>query len=181
MVLKTSHHTYPPLATSLPTAPLISISLASLESNDAATSAALYQASKDLGFFYLSMEGSKLGEAIVAEAEELHNVQKQFHALPNEEKEEYLREKIDPFFGYRVLGGFEQPDGSVGRNENYNVCLSVFLFLPYSPFSRHIIPVHFTIKSIFVMPLLPTAQAQGHVTISTTCSRAITLPQAIRK
>lgn len=126
MPLQTLHHTYPPLATNLQTAPLVSISLASLEANDAATSSALYKASKDLGFFYLSMEGSTLGESIVAEAEELHVVQKQFHALPNEEKEEYLREKIDPFFGYRILGGLEQPDGSVGRNENYNVSIRIY-------------------------------------------------------
>jgi len=123
MPLQTSHHTYPQFASSLPTAPLVSISLSALESSisNATASNALYTAAKDLGFFYLSLEGSELGETIVAQAEQLHAVQKQFHALPNEVKEEYLREKIDKFFGYRILGGWEQPDGSVGRNENYNV------------------------------------------------------------
>ena len=121
MVLQTSHHQYPPFAEGLTTAPLVSISLAKLESNDAAESSAFYQASKDLGFFYLSMEGSALGEKIVSQAEQLHAVQKQFHSLPNEVKEEYLRGKIDPFFGYRILGEREQEDGTMGRNENYNV------------------------------------------------------------
>lgn len=123
MPLPTFHHLYPPFPTSLPTAPLVSVSLSALESSisNATASNALYTAAKDLGFFYLSLEGSQLGEIIVAQAEQLHAVQKQFHALPNAEKEEYLREKIDKFFGYRILGGWEQPDGSVGRNENYNV------------------------------------------------------------
>jgi isopenicillin N synthase-like dioxygenase len=121
MVLQTSHHQYPPFAEGLTTAPLVSISLAKLESEDEAESSAFYRASKELGFFYMDMEGSSLGEKIVAQAEQLHVVQKQFHKLPDEVKEEYLREKIDPFFGYRILGEREQEDGTMGRNENYNV------------------------------------------------------------
>src|ERR1700742_4609019 len=121
MPLQTSHNQYPPFASGLRTAPLVSISLAELESNSASESSAFYKASKELGFFYLNMEGSVLGEKIVSQAEQLHVVQKQFHALPDELKEEYLREKIAPFFGYRILGTREQEDGTVGRNENYNV------------------------------------------------------------
>lgn len=121
MVLKTSHSTYPPFATNLATAPLVSISLHDLETNNTTASSALYTASKDLGFFYLDMSNSALGEELVSQAEALHLVQKQFSALPNPVKEDYLREKIDPFFGYRILGGWPQPDGSIGRNENYNI------------------------------------------------------------
>jgi isopenicillin N synthase-like dioxygenase len=123
MPLRTSHDQYPPFASDLHTAPLVSISLAKLESNDAAESSAFYEASKELGFFYLDMEGSSLGENIVSEAEQLHVVQKQFHALPNEVKEKYLREKIDPFFGYRIFVEKTYEDGTIGRNENYNVSL----------------------------------------------------------
>jgi len=121
MVLKTCHSTYPPFATGLATAPLVSISLHDLEINNASAASALYTASKDLGFFYLDMAGSALGEELVAQAEALHLVQKQFSALPNSVKETYLREKIDKFFGYRILGGWPQADGSIGRNENYNM------------------------------------------------------------
>lgn len=123
MVLQTSHDQYPPFAEGLTTAPLVSISLSKLETDDAAESRAFYKASKELGFFYLSMQGSSLGEKIVSQAEQLHVVQKQFHSLPDQTKEEYLREKIDPFFGYRILGTRELEDGSIGRNENYNVSL----------------------------------------------------------
>ncbi|EXJ69879.1 uncharacterized protein A1O5_06952 [Cladophialophora psammophila CBS 110553] len=121
MVLQTSHGQYPPFAEGLPTAPLVSISLRKLEANDDGESHSFFTASKELGFFYLDMEGSALGEKIVAQAEQLHAVQKQFHALPNEEKERFLREKLDPFFGYRILGTREMEDGTVVRNENYNM------------------------------------------------------------
>jgi hypothetical protein len=124
MVLRTSHSQYPPFAEGLTTAPLVSISLTKLETNDATESAAFYNATKELGFVYLSMEGSTLGESIVAGAERLHVLQKQFNALPVKLKEEFLRERIDPFFGYRFQGNRESEDGSVGRSEMYNVCPS---------------------------------------------------------
>lgn len=116
----TSHHLYPPFPEEVKTAPLVSISLAKLEANDAAESLAFFKASKELGFFYLNMEGSPLGEKIVALSEQLNQVQKEFHNLPNEEKEQYLREKLDPFFGYRILGESTE-DGVTKRDENYNV------------------------------------------------------------
>lgn len=121
MVLKTSLDQYPPFAADITTAPLVSISIAKLEAHDATESRSFFNASKQLGFFYLSMEGSVLGEKLVSLAEQLHVVQKEFHALPNVEKEEFAREKIDPFFGYRILGEFEGEDGQMLRNENYNV------------------------------------------------------------
>jgi isopenicillin N synthase-like dioxygenase len=121
MVLTTSHHQYPPFADGLTTAPLVSISLSKLEADDAAESRTFFKASKELGFFYLSMEGSALGEKLVSQAEQLHIVQKEFHSLPDQEKDKVAREKIDPFFGYRLLGKTELEDGTVQRNENYNV------------------------------------------------------------
>jgi isopenicillin N synthase-like dioxygenase len=125
MVLKTSHNQYPPFAEGLTAAPLVSISLARLESCDDAESAAFYNAAKDLGFFYLDMDGSALGEGIVAGAEQLHVLQKQFNALPVKLKEEFLREKIDAFFGYRFQGNRSSEDGRVGRSEMYNVCMPI--------------------------------------------------------
>ena len=121
MVLKTSHHLYPPFADGIITAPLVSISLSKLEADDGAESLAFFKASKDLGFFYLSMEGSALGEKLVSQAEQLHVLQKEFHSLPNQEKDKFAREKIDPFFGYRLMGEKEMEDGTIQRNETYNV------------------------------------------------------------
>ncbi|KAN0099378.1 Clavaminate synthase-like protein [Hyaloscypha variabilis] len=121
MELKTSHHLYPPFPEGLTTAPLVSISLSKLEADDAAESHAFFKASKELGFFYLSMEGSALGEKLVSQAEQLHLVQKEFHSLPNHEKDKFAREKLDPFFGYRILGKREMEDGTIQRDENYNM------------------------------------------------------------
>ncbi|EXJ61713.1 hypothetical protein A1O7_02142 [Cladophialophora yegresii CBS 114405] len=121
MVLTTSHHQYPPFAEGVTTAPLVSISLSKLETNDDVESRTFFKASKELGFFYLSMEGSSLGEKLVSQAEQLHRLQKEFHNLPDAEKDKVAREKIDPFFGYRHLGTTELEDGSVKRNETYNM------------------------------------------------------------
>ena len=60
MAPATCHHLYPPFAENVPTAPLVSLSLARLESNDATESDAFFEACQKLGFFYLNMEGSIL-------------------------------------------------------------------------------------------------------------------------
>ncbi|KAH8812925.1 hypothetical protein F5884DRAFT_318708 [Xylogone sp. PMI_703] len=122
MAPETCHHLYPPFPEDLTTAPLVSISLAKLEANDEAESKAFFEAAKKLGFFYLSTEGSQLGETLVSQAEQLHRVQKEFHDLSNSEKELYAREKIDEFFGYRFGEiGEKRDDGTRARNETYNM------------------------------------------------------------
>ncbi|RFU27497.1 hypothetical protein B7463_g8847, partial [Scytalidium lignicola] len=121
MAPATSHHLYPPFAEGVTTAPLVSISLVKLEAGDAAESQAFFKASKELGFFYLNMEGSALGEKIVSEAEQLHLIQQGFSNLPNEEKDQFAREKLDPFFGYRLLHEETDNDGVTRRDENYNM------------------------------------------------------------
>ena len=126
MAPQTSHHTLPPFAEGVETAPLVSISLAKLEANDADEQEAFWKASKELGFFYMSMEGSQLGEQIVAEAEKLHKLQKEFAHLPNEVKESVARVKfekegLDSFFGYRLFSETPDANGVPQRDENYNV------------------------------------------------------------
>ena len=125
MAPTTSHHRYPPFPNAdLETAPLVSVSLRKLEDSDGPESQAFFDASRSLGFFYLDTKGSKLGEALISEAEQLHELEKQFFKLSNDEKEEFAREKLDPFFGYRH-GNIElkDEDGIKGRNESYNVLL----------------------------------------------------------
>lgn len=118
----TSHHKLPPFPSDIRTAPLVSISLAKLEDGDVATSEALFQACKDLGFFYLDMLGSKLGEKIVAQAEQLNAVQEKFWAMSNEDKDQYGRDKVHDFFAYRYSETAEKGEnGASLRNENYNV------------------------------------------------------------
>ena len=120
--LPTTHHTYPPFPSNIKTAPLVSISLSKLENGDRNESASFFEATKNLGFFYLQLEGSKLGETIVDEAEQLHALNQEFYKRPQAEREEFAREQIDDFFGYRqtkLKATYE--DGSVKRNEIYNV------------------------------------------------------------
>ena len=117
----TSHHTLPPFASDIPTAPLVSISLAKLESNNASECAAFFDASKRLGFFYLDLDHSQLGEALVREAEELNALQKKWFALPAEEKDRFGRDKVDPFYAYRYTPRGDDAAGNPLRNETYNV------------------------------------------------------------
>ncbi len=122
MAPATTHHLYPPFPAELSTAPLVSVSLAKLEASDGAESKAFFNACRSLGFFYLDTTGSPLGRTLVAEAEQLNDLQANFFKLPNQQKEEYAREKVDPFFGYRHGDlGTCHDDGTPKRNESYNV------------------------------------------------------------
>jgi len=124
MAPNTTHHLYPPFATNVPTAPLVTISLAKLEASDGHDSQAFFDACQNLGFFYLKTEGSSLGDALVSEAEQLHRLQQEFFQQPSESKERFAREKIDPFFGYRYSElKREKEDETPKRNESYNVSL----------------------------------------------------------
>lgn len=119
--LPTSHHLHPPFPDDVTTAPLVSVSLFKLENGDKDESKAFFEAARNLGFFYLDLEGSDTGERIVEEAERLNKIQKEFYDRPQEEREEYARERIDSFFGYRQskIEGTND-DGSSKRNEIYN-------------------------------------------------------------
>ena len=132
--LPTSHHLYPPFPSNIKTAPLVSISLDKLQSGDRDESKAFFEASKNLGFFYLKLGDSDLGRKLVDEAEQLNELQKEFYQLPYAEREEFAREKIDAFFGYREveLEGVDE-DGKVRRNETYNVrpFFSMFLLVSF--------------------------------------------------
>ena len=122
--LPTTHHLYPAFPDNITTAPLVTISLAKLEAGDEDESKAFFEATKNLGFFYMKLEGSSLGERMVDEAEQLHKIQQEFFKRPNEEKDIYAREKIDAFFGYRVaLQKVKDEEGREKRNETYNVRL----------------------------------------------------------
>lgn len=99
----TTHDQYPPFPSNLRTAPLESLSLAALQRYSSTSTSFLhfFKACQELGFFYLDLTGSELGESILKEAEELHTLQQKFFALPHQVKDDYGRDKTDPFFSYR--------------------------------------------------------------------------------
>ena len=131
MAPATSHHCYPPFPEDLTTAPLVSVSLAKLEASNGPESQAFFDTCKSLGFFYLDTSGSPLGDSLVSEAEQLHELQNQFFKLPNAVKEEVAREKVDAFFGYRHGDiGLSNDDGTPKRNESYNVSMHQYRSTP---------------------------------------------------
>lgn len=125
MPLSTSHHTLPPFPDDIDTAPLLTIHLNKLEAGNADESARFFAACKDLGFFYLDMVGSPLGERVVSLAEDVNALQERWWALPNEVKDRYGRPHLHEFFAYRygeVTGQYDA-NGEPLRNQNYNVRL----------------------------------------------------------
>ncbi|KAK6392573.1 hypothetical protein LTR65_003704 [Meristemomyces frigidus] len=118
----TSHHLLPPFAEGIKTAPLVSVSLAKLESGDKEASDAFFRACRELGFFYLDMLGSELGEKIVSEAEQLNAFQKEFFKMPYEVKDKYGRPHLDPFYAYRYNDlDVKDENGVTVRAESYNL------------------------------------------------------------
>jgi isopenicillin N synthase-like dioxygenase len=125
----TSHHLLPPFPDDIKTAPLGSVSFKNLENGDLPASTALFKACKELGFFYLDLFGSELGEKIIEESEKLNTLQKEFFELPNEVKDVYGRPHLHPFYAYRYTElGVEGEDGVPLRGENYNVGIPVRSF-----------------------------------------------------
>ncbi|TVY47766.1 Oxidoreductase [Lachnellula occidentalis] len=122
MTPSTSHHLLPSFDKDVETAPLVSVSFAKLESGDKASSNAFFKACKELGFFYLDLFGSELGETIIAEAERLNVLQKEFFKMPFDDKQKYGRPHLDPFYAYRYYGLLAKDEKGVPlRSENYNL------------------------------------------------------------
>jgi len=114
-----SHTSFPD---NVPTAPLVTISLPRLLSSDHEEQSKLYEASKGLGFFYLDMRGSKVGEAIRSDANTLFGVAEDFFNLPLEDKKQFDFAAQGSYYGYKGMGA-EVIDGkgTKDRNEIYNV------------------------------------------------------------
>jgi isopenicillin N synthase-like dioxygenase len=126
----TSHHLLPPFPNNVKTAPLVSVKFEVLQKGDREASATVFNACKELGFFYLDLFGSELGENIVAEAEKLNKFQQQFFDLPNAVKDVYGRPHLHPFYAYRFNElAIKDEKGVPLRTESYNVSSSrLFVF-----------------------------------------------------
>jgi isopenicillin N synthase-like dioxygenase len=107
----TSHHLLPLFPDNINTAPLVSVKFADLEKGDRDASAAFFKACKELGFLY-----------IIAEAEKLNEVQREFFKLPNKVKDVYGRPHLHPFYAYRYNElAIKDENGVPLRGESYNV------------------------------------------------------------
>lgn len=122
----------PPFPNDVPTAPLLRLSYARLQSSDPEIAKteldAFFQASKDLGFFYLDMRGHPLGEEILAESEKLFGVGKDLFKEGAEELGKYDYSGQMSYMGYKSVGkGVVDAAGNRDRNEFYNAGKDDFL------------------------------------------------------
>ncbi|KAK3072137.1 hypothetical protein LTR53_007368 [Teratosphaeriaceae sp. CCFEE 6253] len=129
----------PPFPDSVPTAPLLRLSLQQLLDRDPAEEDRLWRACRELGFFYLDLRGgggatSKRdsfhsssageldGDALLRDADALFGLGKRVFDLPDEAKQEYDFKERGSYFGYKGIGaGVVDKEGTRDFNEFYNV------------------------------------------------------------
>jgi isopenicillin N synthase-like dioxygenase len=95
--------TFPPFPSDVVTAPLVTLSLAKLQSAPAESnpeSQKLYDCAQNLGFFYMDMRGSPEGETLLDGAERLHELEQKFFALSPDDRELCSREQKNDGTGY---------------------------------------------------------------------------------
>lgn len=120
----------PPFPNSVPTAPLLRISLERLLVGDPDEQDRLWTACTDLGFFYLDLRTTSSsqtttptldGSAILSSVDSLFSVGESLFALPLDEKRRYDHSSLGSYFGYKGLGdAVVDAAGSRDRNEFYN-------------------------------------------------------------
>ncbi|KAF9894684.1 hypothetical protein FE257_006574 [Aspergillus nanangensis] len=112
----------PPFPDDVQTAPLLRLSLSKLLAHDRAEIHRLMQASEDIGFFYLDLEGCEQGTNILAEADKLFTTGEELFTLPLDEKKKYDFSSQNSYFGYKAQGvAVVDRKGNLDRNEFYNV------------------------------------------------------------
>lgn len=112
------------------TAPLLRLSLEKLLANDQAETQRLFQACKEIGFFYLNLEGSETGSSLLKDADKLFQVGENLFDLDLAEKQKYDFSQQKSYFGYKGQGAaLVDKNGNLDRNEFYNVCsLSYYVY-----------------------------------------------------
>jgi isopenicillin N synthase-like dioxygenase len=82
----------------------------------------LFEASVDIGFFYLDLRDSEHGGSLLNDADDLFRIGESLFELPLEEKVLYDFSKQNSYFGYKGQGvSVVDKDGNLDRNEFYNV------------------------------------------------------------
>ncbi|KAJ5541760.1 hypothetical protein N7494_006836 [Penicillium frequentans] len=111
-----------PFPTEIPTAPLLRLSLGKLLAGDKSELDRLFEASVEIGFFYLDFQDSQLGSSLLQDVDKLFGVGKELFELSLEEKNKYDFSKQNSYFGYKAQGvAVVDKEGNLDRNEFYNV------------------------------------------------------------
>ncbi|MCJ1383935.1 hypothetical protein MMC17_007049 [Xylographa soralifera] len=112
----------PPFPDDVSCAPLLKLSFKKLLGGDAGESNRLFEASKQLGFFYLDLCDSLEGDSILKDVDKLFKVGEQFFDLDVAEKQKYDISGDKSYFGYKGYGkAIIDKEGTPDRNEFYNV------------------------------------------------------------
>lgn len=151
---KNSFEGIPPFPNTVPTAPLLRISLEKLLAGDGEEEERVWDASCKLGFFYLDLRSSNTqtnghvnghsrsqggdsedkitalsGDELLNDADKLFKVGGEVLGLSMEEKQKYDFKDQGSYFGYKGLGaGVVDKEGNKDRNEFYNVSLQTHIF-----------------------------------------------------
>lgn len=114
----------PPFPDDVSTAPLLRLSLGKLSANDFGEHQRLFQASTDIGFFYLDLSDSEQGSTLLSDADNLFKVGEELLELSLEEKKKYDFSSQNSYYGYKAQGAaVVDKQGNLDRNEFYNVYL----------------------------------------------------------
>ncbi|EPS32615.1 hypothetical protein PDE_07575 [Penicillium oxalicum 114-2] len=112
----------PPFPNHVTTAPLLRISLKKLLDQNPAELSKLYDASVDIGFFYLDLRDAEQGQHLLDDADALFQVGERLFDLSLEEKQGYDFSSQKSYFGYKSQGVSPVDlDGNLDRAEFYNI------------------------------------------------------------
>jgi hypothetical protein len=116
----------PPFPKTVPTLPLLRVSLKKLLDHDEKEVKRLINACEDNGFLYLDLRDATSYSTILDDAERLFATGDKFFALSYEEKKKYDFSATTPYFGYKKQGSsVVDRTGIRDRNESYNVLYPV--------------------------------------------------------
>ncbi|RAK93869.1 oxidoreductase [Aspergillus costaricaensis CBS 115574] len=112
----------PPFPSSVPTAPLLRLSLSKLQAHDVTETHNLLQACKDIGFFYLDLRDTEEGTNLLNHADKLFPIGERLFDLPLDEKKKYDLASQNSYYGYKAQGAMiADRQGNLDGNEFYNV------------------------------------------------------------
>ncbi|KAI7534399.1 Clavaminate synthase-like protein [Hortaea werneckii] len=131
----------PPFPENIPTAPLLRLNLNRLLQGNKQETEKLWNACRDIGFFYLDLRNGQAGkrdsvqeeddeavasqldgDGLLEDAAHLFTLGEKLFMLPTEEKQQYDFKDRGSYFGYKGLGaGVIDSKGTRDRNEFYNV------------------------------------------------------------
>lgn len=120
----------PPFPDDVPTVPLLRLSLGKLLAGDTSECNKLFQASVDIGFFYLDLQDSEQGTSLLGDADDLFQVGERLFELSLAEKLRYDFSAQNSYFGYKALGASVlDRQGNLDRNEFYNVSFPILVWV----------------------------------------------------